>query len=260
MLREGAPHAPAWVQGVLFAERLTGDPAELDRLLAGSAPIPAPARSVLTLARDNRSGGPDERLRRVALALGGSTDPFELYVLLGWLIDLGRPADAAAFLEGPGAASLEAYDREALKLDAYAGLAWRVLERKEIGSILEAGTSGAVVTLVAAHLIRHPDPATAEYFLGLLEAKPLAGGPANAGAHMALLCMAGVNGLGRQVERQADLLGWTEPGKFAAWGRLQEFFSSAAPSKNPAVFLPALRPLPLEVIYAVAAHYRLAGR
>ncbi len=259
-LREGAPHAPAWVQGVLFAERMTGDPAEIDRLLAGPAALPAPARSVLTVARENRSGGPEARLHRVALALGGASDPFELYICLGWLIDLGRASDALAFLEGPGAGPLEAYDREALKLDAYSALDWRVLERKEIGFILEPAPTGAVATLVAAHLIRRPDAATAEFFLGLLEAKPLPADPANAGAQMALLCMAGVNGLDRQVERRAQLLGWTGAGKFAAWGRMQEFFTRAAPSKNPAVFLPALRPLPLEVIYAVAAHYRPAAR
>ncbi len=260
MLREGAPHAPAWIQGVLLAERMTGDPTELDRLLAATATLPAPAHPVLTLAREVRSGGPDERLRAVTLALGGSRDPFELYCCLEWLIDLGRPSDTAAFLEGPGGAMLGAYDREALKLDAYSALGWRVLERKEIGSILEAGPSGAVVTLVAAHLIRHPDPVTAQAAFGLLEAKPLTESPANAGVHMALLCMAGVNGLEPRVEREAGLLGWTPGGKFAAWGRLREFFSSAAPSKNPAVFLPALHPMPLEVVYAVAAHYRPAAR
>ena len=260
MLREGAGHAPAWVQGVLFAERMTGDPGELDRLLAGPAALPAPARSVLTVARENRSGAPAERLRRVALAVAGTADPFELYICLGWLIDLGRASDTLAFLEGPGAGPLEAYDREALKLDAYSALGWRDLERKELGLILEPAPSGAVATLVAAHLIRRPDAATAEFFLGLLEARPLPAGPASAGAQMALLCMAGVNGLDRQVERRAELLGWTGAARFAAWGRMQEFFSSAAPSKNPAVFLPALRQLPLEVVYAVAAHYRPAAR
>jgi hypothetical protein len=260
MLREGAPHAPAWVEGVLFAERMTGNPAELDRLLAGPSPLPAEARSVLTVARDIRSGTAEERARQVALSVGGATRPFELFRFLGWMTELGRPSDVVAFLEGPGGASLEPYDREALKLDAYSALGWQVLERKETSFLLDQGPSAPVVTLLAAHLIRNPDAAGAEFVFSQLDSKPLPPNAGNAGAHLALACMAGVNGLDSRLRQVATLLGWSAGEKSAAWGKLQEFFGGAAPSKNPAYFLPLLHQLPLEVVYAVDAHYRPPAR
>lgn len=258
MLREGAVHAPAWTQGVLFAERMTGDPGEVDRLLAGPAQISGVTRSVLSLARDIRAGRPEERLRRVELSVGGAVDPFELYYSLGRLADMGRASDVVAFLEGPGRTALEPYDREALKLDAYAILDWRVLERKEIDFILDQGPSGPVVTLISAHLIRHPSAETAEFVFGKLDQRPL---PAeNAGAHAALFCMAGVNGLDGRMKREAGLMGWGEGGKFAGWVRIRDFFGGSAQSRNPAVFLPALHQLPLDVVYALTARYHGGAR
>jgi len=256
MLREGAAHAPAWTQGILFAERMTGDPGEVDRLLAGPGKIPAVARSVLSLARDIRTGSTGERLRRVEVSVEGTAGGFELYYSLGRLAELGRASDVMAVLDGPGGASLEPYDRESLKLDACSVLGWHVLERKEVGSILDQGTSVPVVTLIAAHLIRHPNADTAAYVFGLLDLRPLAASAENTGAHVALLCMAGVNGLDARMKQEAGLMGWTAGGQFAAWGHILGFFEGSVPAGNPAAFLPALHQLPLEVVYALTAHYR----
>jgi hypothetical protein len=151
------------------------------------------------------------------------------------------------------------YDRESLKLDACSVMGWRVLERREIASILEQGPSVAAVTLVVAHLIRHPDAGTAESVFGQLEQRPLPASPDDPGAHVALLCMAGVNGLGARVRQEAGLLGWVEGGKFAGWSRVTELFGGAARPRDPAAFLPALHQLPLEVVYALTAHYRAAA-
>ena len=256
MLREGSAHAPAWTQGLLFAERMTGDPGEVDRLLSRPGQIPAVARSVLSLARDIRTGSAQERLRRVDLSVAGAADPFELYYSLGRLAELGRGSDVVALLDGPAGALLEPYDRESLKLDACSVMDWRVLERREIGSILEPGASAPAVTLIVAHLIRHPDAGTAEFVFGQLEQRPLPVAADNTGSHIALLCMAGVNGLDARMRQEARLLGWVAGGRFAGLSRITEFFESAAAAKDPAVFLPALHQLPLEVIYALTAHYR----
>jgi hypothetical protein len=238
---------------------MTGDTAEVDRLLAGPARLPDEARSVLLLARDIRTGSADERARRTALSIAGAGTPFELYYFLGRLADLGRASDVVAFLDGPGGASLEPYDRESLKLDAYSMLEWRVLERKEIGFILDQGATAPVVTLVAAHLIRHPNAETAELVFGQLERKPLPATAQNSGAHLALLCMAGVNGRDARMRQEAAVLGWGGSGNFPAWARISDFFESREPARNPAVFLPSLYQLPLEVVYAMAAGYHAAA-
>ncbi len=258
MLREGVVHAPAWTQGILFAERMTGDPGEVDRLLAGPAQISGATRSVLSLDRDIRDGTAEERRKRVELSVGGAGSAFEFYYSLGRLADEGAASDVVSFLDGPGRNSLEAYDREALKLDAFSILDWRVLEQREIDFILDQGASAPVATLVAAHLIRHPSAESAEYAFRRLELKPLPAAAENSGAHAALLCMAGVNGLDGRMKQEAALMGWGADGKSAAWIHIRDFFEGAAPSKNPAAFLPALHQLPLEVIYAITAHYHAA--
>ena len=256
MLREGAAHAPAWAQGLLFAERMTGDPGEVDKLLSRPGQTPGAARSVLSLARDIRTGSAQERLKRVELSVAGAADPFELYYSLGRLAELGRGSDVVGFLDAHAGAPLEPYDRESLKLDACSALGWRVLEQREIGAILERGASAPAVTLVVAHLIRHPDAETAEFVFGQLEQRPLPVTAEGTGAHAALLCMAGVNGLDARMKQEARLLGWTEGGRLAGWRRVMEFFESSARTKDPAVFLPSLHQLPLEVVYALTAHYR----
>lgn len=259
MLSEGGKNAPAWTQAVLFAERMTGDPGEVDRLLAGPGPIPDESRSVLSLAKSVRTGSPEERLKVVGLYLGGATTQFEIYYSLGRMAELGRAADVVAFLDGPGATALEAYDRESLKLDACSILGWHAQERKEMAFLLERGVTAAAVNLIAGHLVRHPDSGSAARAFELLAQAPLAATPDNAGSHMALLCMAGVNGLGDRMKQESDVVGGIIGGSFPAWERVREFFAgSAVRMRNPASILPALGQMPLEMLYAFSARYHAA--
>ena len=260
MLREGATHVPAWTQGVLFAESMDGDSGEVDRLLHGAAAIPAQARSVLTLDSSVRTSSPEARVRMAELSIGSGATQFEVFMALSRLIELGAASEVVPFLDGPEGASLGAYDRESLKLDAYSDLGWGVLERREIGYLLEAGTSSSAVTLISAHLIRHPAAESASGLFGLLDERPLPATAENAGAHMALLCVAGTAGLGPRMKQESELLAKMMGGKFAAWGRVREFFESTAPGKSPAAFLPALAQMQLEVVYAVLRHYHDAAQ
>jgi tetratricopeptide (TPR) repeat protein len=253
MLREGKKHAPAWAQAVLFAERMTGDPGEVDRLLG--AQIPDEARSVLSLARSIRSGGADGRLKIADLYLGGATTPFEIYYTLSRISEMGHASNVLAFLDARATAGLDAYDRESLKLDAYSILGWHQQERREVGFILDQGINGAAVNLIAAHLVRFPDAGSAGRLFDLLGAAPLPAVPANTAAHVSLLCMAGVNGLDARMREEAGVVGKIVGGTFPAWEHVRGFFESPSPAKNPAVILPALGQLPLEMVYAVSMHY-----
>ncbi len=254
MLREGAGHAPAWTEGLLFAERMGGAPGEVDRLLSGDARLPSEARSVLELARALRGGSDAQRLKRVEVALGGDSTPFEVYYALRRIIELGGGAEVAAFVQGPEGAAVAPYDRESLKLDAFSALGWHELERKEIVALLEQPASAAV-TAVSGHLVRYPDPDSAGLVFELLDVKPLPGTAETFGPHLALLCMAGVNDLGQRMAQESDILGKAVGGNFAASGRVREFFSGSRAGKTPATFLPALAQLPLDVVYALIARY-----
>jgi hypothetical protein len=256
MLQAGAGHVPAWTQGLLFAQRMGAGAAEADRLLVSGVRLPAEARSALSLARSLRTGTDDERFKVIQLYLRGATTSFEVYNPLRCAIDLGRAQDVLAFLESQQGAALNPYDREALKLDAYSALGWHEPERREIGSILDQGVSAATVTLAACHLVRYPDGQSAARLFELLAARPLEATAENAGTHVALLCAAGVNGLGASMAGEAELLGRIVGGTCPAWDSVKAFFQNKAASKNPAQILPALGQLPLEMVYALNAHYR----
>ncbi len=256
MLLGGARHVPAWTQALVFAEGMTGDPGEIDRLLSGTARLPEEARSVLSLARSIRSGSRDQRLGIVRLYMGGATSAFEFYFSLNRLIELGRASEVAAFVEGQSGAALDPYDREALKLDAYAEMGWHLLVRKEFGFLIEQGVSAPVINLIAANLVRHPDPETAEFAFELLGRAPAPTSPDYAGAHLALLCVAGVNGLGPRMKQEGEAFGRLVGGGFTAWMRVRDFFVGAPRGGNPSVIMPALGQLPIELMYAVYDHYR----
>ena len=119
MLRGNASHVPAWVQALLFAEGMTGDHGQTERLLSGRDPIPEEARSVLTLARSIRMSAPDERAKVVRLDLAGALSRFEVFFLLNQLMDSGRADEVGTYVQDQGGQSLDPYDGEALKLDAY---------------------------------------------------------------------------------------------------------------------------------------------
>ncbi len=256
MIREGARHVPAWTQALLFAEMMSGDPAELDRVLAGPGGVPAEARSVLSLARSIRGSPAGERARVLALYMGGATTTFEVYYSLRGLAGAGRAADVVAFLEGKSGTALDPYDRELIKLEAYSALGWSVLVRREIEFLLDQGASVPAVTLLSGHLVEHPDAGNAGRVFELLDQKPMPATADNVGAHAALMCMAGVNGLGARMRQEADSLGRIVGGGFPSRGHIQDFFEDRSASKNPAAILPALPELPLEMLYALNAHYR----
>jgi len=253
MLREGAAHVPAWTQGLLFAEKMGAGPAEIDGLLAAKVKIPEEARSVLSLAAAIRDAAPTERMGRLEVSLGGGSTPFEVYYSLRRLEESARAADVVRFLDGPEGAAVLPYDREVLRLDAYSIMGWDAVERREVSALLDQGSIGPVVILVSAHLIRYPSPETAGLVFSRLDARPLPATAGNAGAHMALLCMAGVNGMDARSRQEARILGGLVGGNLASWDRVRE---SLGGPKNPAEFLPLLSELPLEVEYALLTRHR----
>jgi hypothetical protein len=263
MLQGHAARAPAWTQAVLFAERMTGDPGPVDRLLASKEGLPEGVRSVLSLARSLRSGNPADRERLVRLHLAGTPTPFEAYYALKRLAELGRASEVSAYVES-GAGSLDPYDREALKLDAYSSLGWGLLVRKEIGSLLERGPSVGAISLISAHLVGHPDPESAEFLFQQLDLHPIPVAAEYSGPRLALLCVAGVNGLAQRMREQGEAEAKIVGGSFPAWLRIRDFFEGATHGGNPAAIMPALGMLPLDTMYAVYEHYRalepLAGR
>jgi hypothetical protein len=182
-----------------------------------------------------------------------SRSPAELYFCLRKLVDRGQAAAVNRFLQS-GGSLLSPYDREALHLDAVASLGWREIEQRDLVDVVaQGGVPGAA--LAASHLIRYPGPALAEAVFAQLSRTPLPTGPESLGAHMALMCMAGVNGLTARLNAEADIVAKASGGSFVAPARLRDYLAGGGKA-NPSYFLPTLGQVPLETIYAL---YTRAG-
>lgn len=256
MLTGGTRRGAPWAQAILFAERMTGDPSGLDRLIASKRAFPDGVASAFSLAVSLRGLDAGRQAGLVRLHLSTATTPFDVYYSLLRLNDLGWASEVAGFAEGASGGVLDPYDREAIKLDAYAALGWDVLLRREIASLVERGPGSIVASLVAAHLVRHPNPATAEYAFQQFDLHPLPAAPESSGPRLALLCAAGVNGSGARMRQQAEAEGRIVGGSFPAWLRVRDFFEGPERGANPSAFLPAVGSLPIDTLYAVYDHFR----
>ncbi len=256
MLLSQPGHASAWAQALLFSERMTGDAAPVDQVLAQGRALSPGIRNVLSLAQAIRKGDAPTCAASIRQSLAKASSPLEVYYGLSRLIDFGRASEVAAFTEGASGAVLGAYDREALKMDAYASLGWGSLVRREIAALLEHGASAPVIELVAAHLVRHPDPETAEYLFQQLDLHPLAALPEYSSPRLSLLCAAGVNRLSLRMRQQGEAEGKIVGGSFLPWMRGRDFFEANPRASNPSAILPAIGSVSLETLYAVFEHYR----
>ena len=112
------------------------------------------------------------------------------------------------------------------------------------------------MSFIAAHLVRHPDSECAEFLFQQLDTRPIPATAEYSGARRALLCVAGVNGLGARLKELGEAEARVSGSGFPAWLRIRDFFDGSGRGKNPAAILPALGPVPLDTLYAVYDHYR----
>lgn len=76
---------------------------------------------------------------------------------------------------------------------------------------------------------------------------------------MALLCMAGANGMDQRMGSEARVLAGLVGGTAASWDKVRESLAGPARSRNPAEFLPLLSEMPLEVEYALISRHHDAA-
>jgi len=246
-------HAAVWLRALLVATRQTTDPAPLRDLLADKTPALAPWRPLLETELLVRAGR--TRDARAALDRPWPKDapPFTLYYRVSTLIALRDPVTALDLLERtPGV--LAGDDIEALRLDAFATAGAKISVNREIDAILAAPPNLPSITLLCAHLVRHPDAAIFNRLFEKVarEAPPL--NTENAGAWFSLLCTAGaVRDLPR-LHALTTRLEHASRTPFLALDFIEAFFRAESNERNLTTLLPLL-PLPLEVTYALIERY-----
>jgi hypothetical protein len=178
---------------------------------------------------------------------------YGIYYRISWLTEQGDVLGALDLL-GRNRAQLDDETRVTLQLAAYAQQGARRPLQDLVDQLLGPPLSPPVIKILAAQLIRYPDPPLLRQFYSRFRSAPVPVTTENAGVIFALLCATGVNAdwprfreLGASLTEQS---GTTQ----AFLTAVEAFFRGQSNATRITSFLPAL-PMPLEVNYALIARY-----
>ena len=243
----------AWIRGLLFTTRQSGDDTPLRELLANRSPVAVVWHQVLATELLLRSGRTPEARAALASTWPAKAPAFALFYQVGSLIALG---DSPAALDRLAAQPPGRIDDEAgvtLRLEAYASNHYTSLLQREFDRVLTQ-LSPPRIKILCAHLIRHPDRALFTQLCARIERNDLALNTESAGIWFSLLCTAGVVGDETRLRAFGLRLKQASSTPFAALDVVESFFRGRTVEKRITSFLPIL-PLPLEINYALIERY-----
>lgn len=238
---------PVWLHGVMAAARWQRDWRSV-AALAAEPKVPAPARAVLALEAKVRTAEFADARR----LLVGEPLPGEASAVLHRverLIEFGEPMEALLVLRERSAA-LPNRDKVRLTLAAHAEARNRAALEREVQALLtrQGAERVAAVTLVAQHLVRFPNPELLDFCYRAASDLPAAG-EGGGEAWAALYCAAAIGGRTAWLEEIGSRLGGEAQVRAAARTRVDQIF--AGPGASPLALLGVVRPLSLELNYAV---------
>lgn len=253
-LRFDAPHAPAWLHALLFATRKTGDAAPLKRVLESPEPLPDEIRALLQLELLVLTAPRDEAVAALVRPPNDPATPYSIYYRINRLLQLGAGSEALGVFERSGP-RLGERERIATQLDLFAVLGWGPLRRTAIETLLMRPLNLPVVEILAAHLIRHPEPELAGLLFARQATGPLEPVAANYSGYTALFCLAGAYGDQARLQEMGLAIKQISGTAFISLAGAEAFFQQPEQSRRIEAILPVLQPLPLDVTYALLERF-----
>lgn len=252
LMRTAPNHLGYWMQSLTFASRQSGDPATLQRILAGQPKLESQWRKVLSSQVLIQTGHPETAIPILRQVWPDATHPFVPFYQVKTLIELGQSRFALELLDryGPRFRDDERYR---LRLDACASLGWRSLLTSDVDLLL-ASPTGPVFELLGAHLIRYPDEALLNRVFDHLLQSPLPAIKENHNAYGTLFCAAGIAGDFAKTRILSKSLKQIASSSFVALDGLEDFFRGQSHVRHIEAFLPSI-PLPLDTTYALLKRY-----
>ncbi len=246
------PRAGVWLRALIFASRQLNTDTALRDLLTSSAPAAQPWRRVLEtelLLRENRRA----EARAALTHPWHGAPPYALYYQVSELSAFGEGM-AAADLLAQYEAELDDVARVRLLLDIYARIGAQQSRQRLFSVLLANRLNPNVVALLAAHLIRHPDPALLDQIFSKFSREQLALSDDTLDSFLALYCAAGVARDNAKMHLIASFLAKHGDGSKFTLGLAAAFFRGDTPLTRVSAILPAL-PVPLEVNYALLERF-----
>lgn len=240
----------AWLRAWLLADSYTGDAAALDRLLAAPH-LPDEARATLGLARELR--GMDAAAGRSRLLLAAAdpaTRPIELYYVCQWLTRHGHGYDTLAVLQ---ARRVLVTDRDfvALRFDALAAVGETAPLRAEAGQLLAQDPSAAVIDVLCAHLLRHPDAAIRGLVVAAVAGRHPPFVSAETASLVGLFCVCARDGDPDGMKLAGDRIAQTTGVPFSVAPVVAPYLAGQRPGAVPGDWMPLLQPLSADVMHAL---------
>lgn len=245
-------NAAVWMRALIFASRQTGSEASLRQLLESAHAAIRPWHPLLEtelLLRAHRVDEARSRLRQPWL----ESPPFAFFYQISERIALGDGIAAVDLLEAHRA-RLDDNARAALLLRAYATLGASQSVERLATRLLDPPVSLASANLVAAHLIRQPNPAVFERLFFEFGRSKIPLTDDSLETYLALYCAAGVVGDWDRMHTIAGAIRTPGRGNTLTLGAVEAFFRGQTTRTRISGLLPAL-PMPLEVHYALLERY-----
>jgi hypothetical protein len=194
-----------------------------------------------------RAGRPPAAVPVLAHVDDELPEPFVGYYQVERLIELGFARQAPGLLQCYGPRLGES-DTFALRLAATFALGQ---SSQLIDALNHKILNGKAVELIAACLIRRPDPAVLAAFQAAVLRSNLPRTAENLPAYGALFCACGVAHDWARLDATGEILRAIRGGRFTTLGVLKAFFRGDSGASRPGTFLPLLQPLSVDVMYAI---------
>ncbi len=250
---EGGRVSSAWTQAFLFAVRRTGDVAALERL-AAAPELQEPVRRLLRLEQTLPALSASARVEALSSALAGETDAFAAVHLLRRLLEENRLQlvwNKLAATGGP----ISDREKTRLRLDVLAKAGNNADRARLFRQLLTLPTQPALVELLVAHLVLHPDPALLRALGEKLAADPLPAGEESYPLLLAWFAACGAVGDEALATQAAERLASVTARDSRAVTYARRALLESGRGFRVETVLPLLQPLPLEVIYALYERY-----
>jgi hypothetical protein len=257
--RLAAGQGSGWLQALVFSARRLGDAGPL-RVAQALPNISAETRTLLGWEATSVAGAPDAARAGLMAPLGSDASDYARYHQIAFLSGNGAARRALELLAAYGA-KVPPSERVALTLRALGALDTaeaRARLTQEFTALLAGNTTPAIHELLAAELIRRPDPARLRLATDALVARSWTNRPEGTPALAALLCAAAVARDAPQVALLRTYLRRATGGKLVLLDRAEEILGTRASGQAAGNFLAQLPMLPREAAYAV--HARVASR
>lgn len=246
--------ANVWMRALFFATRQLGDDEPLRQLYARTEPAGAIWRRLIEMEIFLRVGRTAEARASLLQPWPANAPAFTIVHRVGALITLGDPRTGLDLLESNRALLNDEIAYRTLKLDTLAAIGLPRTYQLAVQELLAQRLDPATLTLLCAHLIRHPN---AELFSRLHAKVEREGMPFDAttlGLWLSLMGAAGASGDTERLHALTEKLKQAAQAPLLSLQVFETFLRGQTADRRITSVLPML-PLPLEVTYALFERY-----